>query len=452
MRRGRDVRTHRGRRQRGVALILTLLVLSILVVVVVQFSYAVKVESRIVQNGLQDQQLTVLARGTIPVIAALFRDDRKNGKTPATSDTLADCYNDPKLDDTLHTLTLGDAQVVFRVEDLDRRLSLEWLTNDKRHAFMLRALTRLLGHPNLAVPKPDDVAKKIDDKVHEIAGLPPAAETPAATPGQPPPPPPPPAAPATPANPDAPAKRAILNIEQLLDIQGIEDFAKVLYGDPTAKPNPTKGLAQFVTCWPTDTLNLNTMPAEVLWAVLPDTDLAAPTAAKLDPSVVVPKIRAFRIDPDYENEQSQNQNAPAKPGQPPPPPPPPPPAAGGTGSGSSSTGSGASKGWNPASKAFEKVDDLTQVEGLKKIFKSDGTVPQLAAGAAFSFQTALATESRLYGVLVTITPGGGSSTSSLPPPTGVAADASGASKTVRMVLARNKQDEVAPLLVREEPR
>src|SRR5690606_7637131 len=79
-------RRRRGRRQ-GAALILTLLVLAILVVFVVQLTFSVKVEETIVRNMEDDTAMELAAvRGGIPLLAALFRDDRKNGNPAGEQD------------------------------------------------------------------------------------------------------------------------------------------------------------------------------------------------------------------------------------------------------------------------------------------------------------------------------------------------------------------------------
>ncbi|MEZ0228617.1 MAG: hypothetical protein ACAI25_08330, partial [Planctomycetota bacterium] len=106
------------------------------------------------------------------------------------------------------------------------------------------------------------------------------------------------------------------------------------------------------------------------------------------------------------------------------------------------------KSWSANSKSFAQVQELGQFEELKGYF------PQAAAGTpgapppppapapgtpgaaaqAFDFTQALATTSRFYAVHVKATA------------------PSGNFKVVRLVVARNKQNVVSPLLVREEPK
>jgi hypothetical protein len=228
----------------------------------------------------------------------------------------------------------------------------------------------------------------------------------------------------------------VFDLEQLLDIEGYENLPLAMYGDPLAQPEPKLGFAPYVTCWPTNGINLNTVSDKLLFAILPQKNKEEKDVwAQAD--AVVTAIRTRRIDPARETEAQQ----PGQPGQPAAPPPPPaPPAA----PGAQGTGSGASKGWQ--GKAYEKVDDLQEAqtnELLKSIFtKPDASGnPTTAAAPAAGTQPgpidlhgALVVESRLYAVMVKASASGG------------------ATKNVRMIVSRNKQDDLAVLLVREDPR
>lgn len=438
MKHARRTRSRRSR-QRGIALILALLVLAILVVVVVQFSYSVQVENRIVRNGKDDQALTVAAHGAIPYIAALFRDDNKNQKTPANVDSLADCWNDPNLPD-LRKVTLGDTTLDLTIEDLDRRLPLPWLAIDARQEFLTTALKRLLD--KLGVDGDHDkISKGIRDKVREVAGVAAIADQNGNGTPQPQPSPSPSPGP----NGEAPpAKREIFYLEQLLDVQ-VEnvDMKKVLWGDITSQPRKL-GISPFVTCFCTDSIDLNTAPAEVLFAILPQNNADNPPKSLWDDAnskQVVDAIQKRRIDPLYQQSGDGSGSGTPQPV--------PSPAAGGNGQ---QQGSGASKSWS--GKPFEKVTELSEVQLLASMFGqtqqtpggNPGQIPQPAASPSpaagtgaqqnnkFGFKTALAVASKYYAIVVK------------------ASSSSGATKTVRMVVARNTQDEVAPLLVREDPR
>jgi hypothetical protein len=457
------------RRQQGVALILTLLVFSILVVVVTEFSYRVQVEKRIVANGVEDQEMTLAARGVIAYLATLFRDDAKD-PNPTIQNATSYCnnYDDPNLDAKLHTLTVGDIQLTFRVEDLERRLSLEWFADDVRAQWTLQALTRLLT--KLGVDKPDEVALKIGNYVRAtLAGKQALTGPTGGAPGQPPapaPPPPPPPAPNAPPGEQPIPRRTVIDIECLLDIQDVEGMDKILYGDPNANP-PKVGLAGFITCWPTPAININTVLYELMFSILPQQTKAVaggvapsgpmgaapppgqqPTQAggqQIDLEALCKKIRGRRIDPLFEQEAQNPQ--PPQPGQPPapPPPPPPPPAQ----PGQPGQGSGASKSWNAQSKSFQQVSELSQFPELAGWFPAAPTgqpgqpapppPPPPPAGQpgvtpTFDVGQALCTQSRFFAIYVK------------------AQAPSGNTKVVRIVVERNKQNQASPLLVREEPK
>ena len=79
MRLPRDTAVHP---EQGAALILTVLVLAVMVILVVQFTFSVRVEAQIVQNPEDDTALEVAARSALPVLEALFADVYP-GQSPA---------------------------------------------------------------------------------------------------------------------------------------------------------------------------------------------------------------------------------------------------------------------------------------------------------------------------------------------------------------------------------
>src|SRR5947209_4401275 len=62
--------------ERGIALILTLLVLSILIVRISQFSWSAKVERTIARNAKDDLKMNFAARGAVAYAQAFLRADR----------------------------------------------------------------------------------------------------------------------------------------------------------------------------------------------------------------------------------------------------------------------------------------------------------------------------------------------------------------------------------------
>lgn len=274
--------------QRGAALILTLLVLAILVVLVVQFTFAVRVEESVVRNTEDDAALELAARGAISALGGLFRDDRKNGEPKGNVDTLADIWCDPNTVDQ-RKLKIGQVEVELTVEDLERRLPLCWLAegSEEKQKYALTALQRLIQKlaPAQGI-EPEAAAKLISERVKALQA---AGQGQPAAPAGPVPPPPGP----------TPARRTLLAIEQLLDEEGKLD-RRILWGDPAADP-PTEGIAGYVTTWPLPRVNANTVLGPVLFGLLPEKDAAAENPVSLWESAdeIVEAVRKRRIDPDF---------------------------------------------------------------------------------------------------------------------------------------------------------
>lgn len=432
-------RRGRGRRQ-GAALILTLLVVAILVVLVVQLTFSVKVEETIVRNMEDDTAMELAAvRGGIPLLAALFRDDRKNGNPAGDLDTLADIWCDPRTPDQ-RRFTLGDVEVTLEVEDLDRRLPLPWLADPQRKDMAEVALRRLIERLQPVDGDAAALAKQVADKVREIEGVTFAegadGAPPAPQPGE-----------------GAPQARRFVSLDQLLAAPATEGGGagsggeapagidrRLLYGDPEADP-PRSGIAPFVTCWPVPQVNLNTVLPEVLFAILPEKNKGdEPLWDEAD--AIVEAVRRKRIDPTFQDGQGAGESG----GQPAP--------EGG--------GQGASQQWSGA--PFTKVEELESAElhaKLAQIFtkKEQGTEGTGGAGGTggpggpggggaggtgdgqgqgeqeqFGFKNLLGVKSRYYMVRARARRG----------------DGEGSVESVyRIMVHRGASDEVTPLLVAE---
>ncbi len=444
--------------RRGAALILTLLVLAILVVLVVQLAFTVKVEERIVRNAEDDAAFELAgARGAIPLVAALFRDDRKNGNPGGALDTLADVWSDPSAEQQ-RTFQVGEVQVELLIEDLERRLPLPWLADAQRAAYAEVALRRLLEKLKPTDADPAELAKAIAERVRSVEGV----QLPEGGGGAP-----------APAPSQGPATRRLVSLVQLL--AGAEGGGgadpgagggggsagggagvdrKVLWGDPEAEP-PTQGIAAYVTLWPVEHVNLNTALPEVLFALLPEKNAGQQSLWEVADDVV-DAVRRRRIDPDRQTKGGPEGSQPAPTGE-----------------------LGASRSWGGA--AFEKVDDLASQEiheRLRQLFQAqssdggtaengDGTggapapggggAPAPGGGGAagqqqqFGLQQALGVESRWYAVRVTTRrTGGGDAMGGGAPGGGAEGEEEPATGRFRLVLHRAAQDEVTPLWVSED--
>ncbi|MEZ6185326.1 MAG: type II secretion system protein GspK [Planctomycetota bacterium] len=256
--------------EQGAALILTVLVLAVMVILVVQFTFSVRVEEQIVQNTEDDAALEVAARSALPLVEGLFRDDRKNGNPAGSMDTLADIWCDPNTEDQ-RVFQVGQVQLTLEVEDLDRRFPLLWLADEDREEYAKVALKRLI---ELVKPvegiDAEATADLIADKVKQLAEQ---------------------------GSSGGEAARGRTSLEQLLEDQNLD--RAVLFGTPGDEP--TEGLAPYVTLWPLDTINLNTAFAPVLGAFLPEKNNDAPEPASLweQTDELLVAIRRKRIDPTF---------------------------------------------------------------------------------------------------------------------------------------------------------
>ena len=440
-------------RESGAALILTIIVLTILIVLVVQFAFSVNRETIIVRNTQDDAALELASRGVVPWIRALCQEDRATGAPGGDVDTLADILFDPQAE-SARTLKVGEVTLTFSAEDAERRFPLPWLASgdEKKAEWAKLVLKRLIekleiegdaealseaitskvqalaesgkggGVPTEPVAGQEGIQTRTLFAISQLLAAPAAAPEPGAEP--------------KPAGEPAAAG------------DGVERI--VLFGLPADEEKGIegkKGLAAYVTTWDTAGINLNTALPELLFAVLPEKDKTQPEdkAKNLWESAdeIVEGVRQFRIDPDFASAAGASE-----------------PAAGGAGgAGAAGAGAmGASRSW--PGKAFEKVEELENAEihaKLRAIFtprKEDGTTSEggeaqptptgegegetpaaAASGEAESFglKKALVVKSRIYFVRVE-------------------AQLSPEVKNVyRFVLSRNDKDEVRALLIEEAP-
>ena len=440
-------------RERGAALLLTLLVLAILVVLVVQFAFSVKVERAIVQNTEDDAALEFAARGALPILQALFKEDRANGEPAGDIDTLADILFDPEAE-TARSIELGEVTVEIEAEDAERRFPLPWLVREDRQEWAKKALERLISKIGIE-GDPAGLAEQIVAEVQALSeqsqplisqSQPGEAEVkprflfgidqlmaPDAAPGES----------AAPAPAPAPAEEGAAPAAGGAGIPRL-----VLYGDPEADP-PVDGLAYYVTTWDVPALNLNTVLPEVLWAILPEKDKSKePKNLWEKADEIVEAVVQRRIDPNKATAGGEEGEEPAAPAE---------------GEGEGGGGSGASRAWSGT--AFTEVKELQNSEiheSLGAIFKGEGEGGEgqggegsgqpaegsgqpaegsgepaegqaEGEGEGFELEKALAVRSQLYFVKVT------------------ASLDSDVRSIYRMVVVRSDTDEVRALLIEEVP-
>lgn len=275
--------------ERGVALILTLLVLTIVLVITVQFTYSVRLEERIVANQSNDQALALAARGAIWHLNAQLQADDQGEITVGEFelgevDTNAEPYMDPQATAARQfSAQAGDGsttvQIDYLVEDLDRRFNLNWLYVEnegfREHAeAALKRLIVLLGHEaETADTFIEFLRGKAETDATGAAGGTTAGATTGGLTGT-----------NTAGNTeDQVPPRVLLSLDELweFELDTLQEF--LLATDQNNEPvEGKKPVLDFLTVHDTPGLNVNTALPEVFAAWLPPRDQRRPQPQQLN--------------------------------------------------------------------------------------------------------------------------------------------------------------------------
>ncbi len=225
-----SARSRRGRGEEGIALLIVLLTITLLTIIVVEFTQSAEVETHFAISSRNALQAFYLARSGINVGEALLAADVKINN----SDSNEDIWAGP-----LPPLPVGDGTVALRIQDEGRRLNLNGLSGnraDRRQIFT--RLFEVLGADKRVLSA---IIDWIDDDLEPQAD-PPGAEQPyylGLTP------------------PVFVRNAPMLTMRELLQVRGM---TPTLFGR----------LEELVTVLPKDApfkVNVNTAPAEVLYAL-----------------------------------------------------------------------------------------------------------------------------------------------------------------------------------------
>ena len=220
-------------RDRGIALIMALLVLVLLIVLVGQMAIGTRYDRALADNRLADLQNTYAARSGYHRVALVLKADLERGKDV---DSLGERWAEPV------SLDLGRGRVSAVAYDVERFISLARVVNDKGEvdpviAAQLRRLVRNLRHPPDAADRILDYLDGDNKGAFEMRAR----------------------------------NERLLNAEELLRIEGLAP--EVLYGGKVAGED-RRGILDFVTVWPRTSetvsagkININTAPPEVLEAL-----------------------------------------------------------------------------------------------------------------------------------------------------------------------------------------
>jgi len=219
--------------EQGVALVLSIIILSLLVVIAYQFSFSVSVDRRLTSNFASRSCNYFAARGALTLLRAYLKKDL----TKNAIDTLNDCWREGEY---LSECKMGDATVSVDVWDAESLLKLNNLSK-KTNKFYQRtksSLKRLLEVLDIEAETGGELADRIcdwidadDDGDYEE---------------------------------DAPNKPLFV-IEDLLSIEGVTESFYKGWVDEFGESH--KGLYETTTVWGSGKVNINTAPKEVLMAI-----------------------------------------------------------------------------------------------------------------------------------------------------------------------------------------
>lgn len=153
------------RDERGVALLIVLLVLVLLVTAVVEFTYGTKLAMTSAANFRDGTQATYLVKSGITAARAILRDDARNS---AQDDDLTETWAGP-----LPTFSVGDGTVAIAITDESGKISVNQMagTDATRARAVKEMLQRLLSLLNLNPAIADLIKDFVDsDTVAEPSG------------------------------------------------------------------------------------------------------------------------------------------------------------------------------------------------------------------------------------------------------------------------------------------
>jgi general secretion pathway protein K len=226
-----SARSRRGGGEDGIALLIVLLTITLLTIIVVEFTQSAEVETHFALSSRNALQAFYLARSAVNVAEALLVADVNLNKTDSEDDLWARPWP---------PLPVGDGTAAFRIEDEGRRLNINSMVVNgdyHRQRAILTRLFRLLGIDGRVLSA---IIDWIDDD-SDAQTDPPGAEQSyylGLTP------------------PVFVRNAPMLTMRELLQVRGMT-------------PTLLARLEEFVTVLPRDVVkvNVNTAPAEVLYAL-----------------------------------------------------------------------------------------------------------------------------------------------------------------------------------------
>jgi len=241
------------KRRRGVALIFTLLVLAVLITLVATLSTATKIDIVQAENVQHDEQNKILLDSAIRMVKYTLLADMQNSK----HDSLHESWCTPV------ELEFGDSVISWSIEDEGGKLNVNLLAfgTERQRKDMEDALARLVGlvakenNIRLRTSRAGSPIVILGEETHHVAVqgiidfLSVKAQEAAAA-----------GAVVIEENKIRVTRPILFRVDELIEADGMT--AELLYGK-----EGKKGLAEYLTVWSDDRVNINTAPKNVLMAL-----------------------------------------------------------------------------------------------------------------------------------------------------------------------------------------
>ncbi|QOY94764.1 type II secretion system minor pseudopilin GspK [Massilia sp. UMI-21] len=249
-------------RQRGVAVVTALLLTTLAISIVASLFWQQQVQVRSMENQRLHLQTKWILRGALDWASLVLRQDAYTSTYTSLDQVWATPLAETRLDQYIERERVEgetfDATLSGNITDATSRYNLVNLARDRqKNPQQLEIFRRLLDNLRLDARLADRVANFVAQG-QQVVTVPVDENSP------PPPPPPPPPAGMTPVPPANGVPIPVLRVEDLLAVQGIT-------------PEVLERLRPFLIVLPgteTTKLNVNTVPAELLAALVPGMSLS----------------------------------------------------------------------------------------------------------------------------------------------------------------------------------
>ncbi|RME72733.1 MAG: hypothetical protein D6776_08190, partial [Planctomycetota bacterium] len=244
------------RPERGVALIMALLLLSLLTVMVSQVVFSATVDAGIARNARDDLKLQMAARSGVTLARTWLRDDLES-EGGAQLDSLREPWASEAV---AQPTAVGDVEIRIELVDAERRLPVNQLAEPRSQPVIARILRDLCGY--LGIPDAPEVAARIRDYIDTDRE------------GE---------------YEEGARNGPVADVSELFDVPELDPA--VLLGGTGEDGAEFEGLLPYLTTWGAGQINVNTCPDALFWAIIPPTD---PAGQPIDRDAALEAFVQFR--------------------------------------------------------------------------------------------------------------------------------------------------------------